>query len=219
VARRLVDRGRHSILILQPLVQASALKSGDNSCSSHYAHAGGIALLSVGGWPLWGPQVGRWIHSRRSRSSMLRRHSYYPLALLDFLVSFFLLYPIFWNDCVDEFALKLPGIDLVWNRLAFTIHNGPNGLQPLRFVVVAPRRHHPCPLFHLKPNGMRPPKSVKRRASKACQCCRSRKVRCNVVEHGAPCTNCRLDEVECIVSESKRKKLVDIQSVSRQHSV
>lgn len=56
--------------------------------------------------------------------------------------------------------------------------------------------------------GMRPPKSVKRRASKACQCCRSRKVRCNVVEHGAPCTNCRLDEVECIVSESKRKKSV-----------
>lgn len=58
----------------------------------------------------------------------------------------------------------------------------------------------------LKANGMRPTKSVKRRASKACQCCRSRKVRCNVVEHGAPCTNCRLDEVECIVSESKRKK-------------
>lgn len=54
--------------------------------------------------------------------------------------------------------------------------------------------------------GARPAKSVKRRASKACQCCRSRKVRCNVVEHGAPCTNCRLDEVECIVSESKRKK-------------
>ncbi|KAK4507440.1 hypothetical protein PRZ48_001175 [Zasmidium cellare] len=58
----------------------------------------------------------------------------------------------------------------------------------------------------LKANGMRPAKSVKRRASKACQCCRSRKVRCNVVEHGPPCTNCRLDEVECIVSESKRKK-------------
>ena len=62
----------------------------------------------------------------------------------------------------------------------------------------------------LKPNGMRPTKSVKRRASKACQCCRARKVRCNVVEHGAPCTNCRLDEVECIVSESKRKKCVDL---------
>ncbi|GME31226.1 hypothetical protein GTA08_BOTSDO05317 [Neofusicoccum parvum] len=49
-------------------------------------------------------------------------------------------------------------------------------------------------------------RSVKRRASKACQCCRARKVRCNVTEHGAPCTNCRLDEVECIVSESRRKK-------------
>lgn len=73
--------------------------------------------------------------------------------------------------------------------------------------------------------GARPHKSVKRRASKACQCCkyfcsdfnnrsqidhligRARKVRCNVVEQ-TPCTNCRLDEVECIVSESKRKKFV-----------
>ena len=51
-------------------------------------------------------------------------------------------------------------------------------------------------------------RSVKRRASRACQCCRARKVRCNVTEHGAPCTNCRLDEVECIVSESRRKKSV-----------
>ena len=67
----------------------------------------------------------------------------------------------------------------------------------------------------LKANGLRPTKSVKRRASKACQCCRARKVRCNVVEHGAPCTNCRLDEVECIVSESKRKKCVEINTVSK----
>lgn len=58
----------------------------------------------------------------------------------------------------------------------------------------------------LKANGARPAKAVKRRASKACQSCRARKVRCNVVEHGPPCTNCRLDEVECLVSESKRKK-------------
>ena len=52
----------------------------------------------------------------------------------------------------------------------------------------------------------KPHRPVKRRASKACQCCRSRKVRCNVVEHGAPCTNCRLDQVECIITESKRKR-------------
>ena len=55
-------------------------------------------------------------------------------------------------------------------------------------------------------DGVSQPRAVKRRASKACQCCRARKVRCNVTEHGAPCTNCRLDEVECIVSESRRKK-------------
>ncbi|KAL2406065.1 Cutinase transcription factor 1 beta [Exophiala dermatitidis] len=49
-------------------------------------------------------------------------------------------------------------------------------------------------------------RTVKRRASKACHCCRSRKVRCDVVESGIPCTNCRLDEVECIVTEGKRKR-------------
>ncbi|KAJ5491799.1 hypothetical protein N7453_009896 [Penicillium expansum] len=48
---------------------------------------------------------------------------------------------------------------------------------------------------------------VKRRASKACCCCRARKVRCDVVENGSPCTNCRLDQVECVVTESKRRKL------------
>lgn len=52
----------------------------------------------------------------------------------------------------------------------------------------------------------RPHRPVKRRASKACQCCRSRKVRCNVVEHGAPCTNCRLDQVDCVITQSKRKR-------------
>ncbi|RAH85869.1 hypothetical protein BO86DRAFT_167638 [Aspergillus japonicus CBS 114.51] len=56
---------------------------------------------------------------------------------------------------------------------------------------------------------------VKRRASKACCCCRARKVRCDVVENGSPCTNCRLDQVECIVTESKRRKFVHVESVSR----
>ena len=51
-------------------------------------------------------------------------------------------------------------------------------------------------------------RQIKRRASKACCCCRARKVRCDVVENGSPCTNCRLDEVECVVTESRRRKLV-----------
>ncbi|EAW15090.1 putative C6 transcription factor (Ctf1B) [Aspergillus clavatus NRRL 1] len=61
---------------------------------------------------------------------------------------------------------------------------------------------------------------VKRRASKACCCCRARKVRCDVVENGSPCTNCRLDQVECVVTESKRRKKsrVEVENANRQPS-
>lgn len=40
-----------------------------------------------------------------------------------------------------------------------------------------------------------PQKITKRRAARACVSCRARKVRCDVVE-GAPCGNCRWDNVE-----------------------
>ncbi|TPX13018.1 uncharacterized protein E0L32_006663 [Thyridium curvatum] len=45
----------------------------------------------------------------------------------------------------------------------------------------------------------------KKRSARACLSCRARKVRCNVALHGAPCTNCRLDEVECVVKPRTRK--------------
>ncbi|KAK3327280.1 cutinase transcription factor 1 beta [Cercophora scortea] len=48
-------------------------------------------------------------------------------------------------------------------------------------------------------------KVTKRRAARACISCRARKVRCDVVE-GAPCGNCRWDEVPCEVQESRRRK-------------
>ncbi|KAI0840077.1 fungal-specific transcription factor domain-containing protein [Hypoxylon sp. FL0890] len=54
-----------------------------------------------------------------------------------------------------------------------------------------------------EPNGST--KVTKRRAARACISCRSRKVRCDVVE-GAPCGNCRWDNVECIVQESRRRR-------------
>ncbi|KAK2794142.1 hypothetical protein FQN52_009224 [Onygenales sp. PD_12] len=44
----------------------------------------------------------------------------------------------------------------------------------------------------------------RKRAAKACRSCRSRKVRCSVSEHGVPCYNCKLDELECVVPERKR---------------
>ncbi|PGH11456.1 hypothetical protein AJ80_07136 [Polytolypa hystricis UAMH7299] len=47
-------------------------------------------------------------------------------------------------------------------------------------------------------------KSTRKRAAKACQSCRSRKVRCSVSDHGVPCYNCKLDGLECVVPERKR---------------
>ena len=58
----------------------------------------------------------------------------------------------------------------------------------------------------MHPNSLPEPKNVKRRASQACQGCRTRKVRCDVAKHGPPCIHCRLDEIECVVGESRRKK-------------
>ncbi|KAL6817269.1 hypothetical protein J3E69DRAFT_345034 [Trichoderma sp. SZMC 28015] len=43
------------------------------------------------------------------------------------------------------------------------------------------------------------------RASHACTVCRIRKVRCDVVVTGFPCTNCRLDSANCKVTPRKRK--------------
>ncbi|KAF5674577.1 cutinase transcription factor 1 beta [Fusarium denticulatum] len=44
----------------------------------------------------------------------------------------------------------------------------------------------------------------KRRSSKACLSCRNRKVRCDVTDGGIPCTNCRLDSINCVLKESNR---------------
>ncbi|KAH8651842.1 fungal-specific transcription factor domain-containing protein [Tricladium varicosporioides] len=46
----------------------------------------------------------------------------------------------------------------------------------------------------------------KKRSSRACTTCRQRKVRCNIVAHGAPCSNCRHDEIECILPLSRRQR-------------
>lgn len=49
-------------------------------------------------------------------------------------------------------------------------------------------------------------RAVKHRSSQACQSCRIRKVRCDVLANGSHCTNCRLDRMECIVVASRRGK-------------
>lgn len=46
---------------------------------------------------------------------------------------------------------------------------------------------------------------LRKRAARACTWCRARKVRCDVVRCGPPCTNCRLDSESCVVRKRKRK--------------
>lgn len=49
------------------------------------------------------------------------------------------------------------------------------------------------------------PKPVKKRASQACEICRSRKVRCDS-EKRHPCTNCADMGLHCQIPESKRRR-------------
>ncbi|KAH7370684.1 hypothetical protein BKA65DRAFT_489037 [Rhexocercosporidium sp. MPI-PUGE-AT-0058] len=44
-------------------------------------------------------------------------------------------------------------------------------------------------------------KPPRKRSIQACLTCRSRKVRCDVALHGQPCTNCSLDEKQCLIPE------------------
>ncbi|KAE8441636.1 hypothetical protein EG329_004603 [Mollisiaceae sp. DMI_Dod_QoI] len=47
-------------------------------------------------------------------------------------------------------------------------------------------------------------RNTKKRASIACQNCRSRKVRCNITQTGPPCVNCKLDRMECAAAPCRR---------------
>lgn len=44
------------------------------------------------------------------------------------------------------------------------------------------------------------------RAAKACTSCHSRKVRCDVLEIGQPCTSCQNHGFECVLSKRKRRR-------------
>ena len=46
----------------------------------------------------------------------------------------------------------------------------------------------------------------KHRASKACERCRVRKVRCDIVRRADRCTNCSLDDVECVEPGPRRRR-------------
>jgi len=45
-----------------------------------------------------------------------------------------------------------------------------------------------------------------RRLGRACVSCRTRKIRCDLVIFGAPCTNCRHSRTECVPAANKRDR-------------
>lgn len=49
---------------------------------------------------------------------------------------------------------------------------------------------------------------ISKRSSRACAACRCRKVKCDVVAKGAPCTTCRFQNVACSVPVDRRGKKV-----------
>lgn len=49
-------------------------------------------------------------------------------------------------------------------------------------------------------------KPIKRRASVACERCRLRKVRCDIVVRKTRCTNCLLDDLECVQPGPRRRR-------------
>ncbi|ODA78490.1 hypothetical protein RJ55_05871 [Drechmeria coniospora] len=46
----------------------------------------------------------------------------------------------------------------------------------------------------------------RQRASRACETCHARKVRCDAASLGVPCTNCVAFQIECRIPTPKRKK-------------
>ncbi|KAJ5148311.1 hypothetical protein N7526_001663 [Penicillium atrosanguineum] len=58
---------------------------------------------------------------------------------------------------------------------------------------------------HQSPANSRSQKKI--RASRACILCHQRKVRCDALTFGFPCTNCRHDNTRCILAKKRRDRL------------
>ncbi|RSM06537.1 hypothetical protein CEP52_005685 [Fusarium oligoseptatum] len=58
------------------------------------------------------------------------------------------------------------------------------------------------------------PRRARLRAPIACQYCRGRKVRCDLNKRGSRCTNCELDDVQCQVANTRRRRSTVVPSTS-----
>ncbi|KAI9054772.1 hypothetical protein LZ554_001920 [Drepanopeziza brunnea f. sp. 'monogermtubi'] len=71
-------------------------------------------------------------------------------------------------------------------------------------VAATTQGSNPNPMPHSQTPGH--PSFRRQRASRACETCHSRKVRCDAASLGVPCTNCVAFSIECKIPAPKRKK-------------
>ncbi|KAK1081628.1 Transcriptional activator of fatty acid utilization [Friedmanniomyces endolithicus] len=83
---------------------------------------------------------------------------------------------------------------------------------PTAPVPASPLGLHPSPVHAPKDNPA-PPAQIpgsalfrRQRASRACETCHARKIRCDAASLGVPCTNCVAFSIECKILAPKRKK-------------
>lgn len=72
-------------------------------------------------------------------------------------------------------------------------------------MTVGSTSSQPPPARQLPPRSNRPGPAVRCRAAKACQRCNKKRVKCDAVEHGIPCSRClQRNELDCVLIQSRR---------------
>ncbi|KAI0998925.1 Cutinase transcription factor 1 alpha [Podosphaera aphanis] len=74
--------------------------------------------------------------------------------------------------------------------------------------VIAGISNHPMSSSPINSQAPGPPSFRLQRASRACETCHARKVRCDAASLGRPCTNCVAFSIECKIPSAKKKKTV-----------
>lgn len=138
------------------------------------------------------------------------------------------LFPLAWSSNQNNNPCLLSSNPTPWTFLKFTIYLKPSTLHTEDFQVAQAQTtslHRTSSIMvdndYTKVQSPRPPSAsatapkgvgagntntkTRKRARRACYSCHMRKVRCDVVVAGSPCTNCKLDTEKCIIRPNRRR--------------
>ncbi|KAL8731426.1 MAG: hypothetical protein Q9166_003401 [cf. Caloplaca sp. 2 TL-2023] len=113
---------------------------------------------------------------------------------------------IIWHDDLDHAQVFDTKSD--YNQLVEVVRQYTFPLQPAEPVSMASSDGKTIPNTTAAPSSQTPghPSFRRQRASRACETCHARKVRCDAANLGVPCTNCVAFSIECRIPAPKRKK-------------